>query len=474
MVEIGNLLKKRMYDPLIPVIIETKYDKFQNVREIIKDISPPLLSASEKSLLPGVISPSFFRFREMKLLKMISTILTPRLLDSVLQDNKYIKKVYLNRTMRVLSPIVVSPDGIFKDKRTNAIFTTVNHSSKMIGTDKANSMGYNGEGIIVSIPDTGGAPWHRMTPNLTFKTVQEGQYKDKNGHGAWCAATIGGHSWKDPRFNMSLKGIAPQVKMYGIKCLGYVIGSGATSDVLEAMEMAAKFKSDIVSMSLGGSYDPSDNPEEVGINKIVQAGGIPVVAAGNSGSGDGTIGTPGACRNALTVGAWDEIRGCIADFSSRNDTMVTNKPDVVAPGVNILSGSCGILDYLSDQKESRSAILSGTSMATPHVAGLLALAREYYAKEFNTQLTVDMVKKIMELYGNTKNTEVGWGIIYWDYFTRYADEYLKTNESPLPEVNEFQKPEFAEPEWEDGEKPEENEDIEEVEKTPLDIFGVRS
>ena len=118
----------------------------------------------------------------------------------------------------------------------------------------------------------------------------------------------------------------------------------------------------IISMSLGGPGDP-DDPMSQAVDNATAAGIICVIAAGNSGDYQ-TIGSPGCARTALTVGASDDNDN-IAYFSSRgpSNKIFAVKPEIVAPGVFINSTKLGggYIEY------------SGTSMATPHVAGCAAL-----------------------------------------------------------------------------------------------------
>jgi subtilisin family serine protease len=116
----------------------------------------------------------------------------------------------------------------------------------------------------------------------------------------------------------------------------------------------------------GGNNDPWFNDV---INAWINAGIVPVFAIGNSGPGCNTANSPGDYINVLSVGATD-INDKIAYFSSRGSVVGTNiiKPDISAPGVNIRSAWIG-------QTNSYNSI-SGTSMATPHVSGIIGLYLE--------------------------------------------------------------------------------------------------
>jgi len=150
---------------------------------------------------------------------------------------------------------------------------------------------------------------------------------------------------------------------------------------------------------------------------------IPVCAAGNSGPGSGTIETPGAMPNVLTVGAYDPITGKVARFSSRGPTRWNAiKPDCVGPGVNIDSATDGVCDTAGDGVPSRYSPLSGTSMATPVVAGLVTLMCQCHRDVLGKILTLDEIKAMLEELGHEKTNTDGWGAMTW----RMYEHWLST------------------------------------------------
>ena len=203
---------------------------------------------------------------------------------------------------------------------------------------------------------------------------------DCDGHGTHVAATAAG--------NGALKGVAPDANIYAYRVLDCG-GSGDSATVVAAIEKAVdpngdkdySDRMDIISMSLGCTlFECSDDPEEAkiqAVNNAVNAGVTAVISAGNSGRrGAMTIGSPGAARNAITVGAVDKQLK-IAAFSSKGPTLdldrVTkiNKPDIVAPGVSICAA--GSNEHDDCNKDDKHFALSGTSMSTPHVSGAAAI-----------------------------------------------------------------------------------------------------
>ena len=141
-------------------------------------------------------------------------------------------------------------------------------------------------------------------------------------------------------------------------------------------------------------------------------GGLVAVAAGNSGPDPDTIGCPGCAEEAVTVAAVDRD-GRVADFSSRGGSKFPDKPDVAAPGVNIYSGTAraSLVDIGDLDAGFGYAAISGTSMATPHVAGLLALL-----KHRNPAITERQFKEAVRQRGGPFNNATGWGVPKWPWF----------------------------------------------------------
>ncbi len=235
----------------------------------------------------------------------------------------------------------------------------------------------NGDGVLVGILDTGIDAKH---PDLEGKTVgfrdfvgNKNAPYDDNGHGTHVAGTIAGGKNSGKSI-----GVAPGAKVL----IGKVFtggGSGTLDGILKGMQWMADPDGDpktadepsLVSNSWGGgspdaSMDPADDVLCQAVSSWVDLGIFPVFAAGNSGPGKSSIGIPGACPDAYAIGATDES-DALASFSSRGPavwkTGGVTKPNVSAPGVAVISSVPGG-GYKS---------LSGTSMATPHVAGLMAL-----------------------------------------------------------------------------------------------------
>lgn len=220
-----------------------------------------------------------------------------------------------------------------------------------------------GEGVDVYIIDTGTNIEHvdfegRATWGKTIPDNDED--KDGNGHGTHCSGTVGGKKY----------GVAKKANIYAVKVLKSN-GSGTMSDVVKGVEWAATshakqveaskkgkgkkgFKGSAANMSLGGGKSVT---LDKAVNAAVEVGIHFAVAAGND-NADSCSYSPAAAENAVTVGASTlaDERAYFSNYGKCND--------IFAPGLNIQSTWIG----------SKYAVntISGTSMASPHIAGLLA------------------------------------------------------------------------------------------------------
>ncbi|MFI2640004.1 S8 family serine peptidase [Streptomyces sp. NPDC018610] len=264
----------------------------------------------------------------------------------------------------------IAPDGVDKVWLDARVTADMAESNAQIGTAKAWQAGLTGKGVTVAVLDTGVDASH---PDLAGRIKQtrsfiEGEeVADRNGHGTHTASTVGGSGAAS---DGAEKGVAPDAEL----AVGKVLddqGTGSESQIIAGMEWAARdVHARIVSMSLG-SDEPSDgtDPMAQAVDTLsAETGALFVVAAGNTGA-PSSIGSPGAADAALTVGAVDSADQA-AYFTSAGPRLGDNalKPDLAAPGVDILAARSQLTEgsgyYTS---------MSGTSMATPHVAGVAAL-----------------------------------------------------------------------------------------------------
>ena len=412
-----------------PVIIRTVP---QRLREVVDQVQP--FVEEVKELFPRLMAPAMMPFtpyplRVIQRFDMVSAIL-PREVIFRLAEGPYVERIYHDQVMYALFR-TVPDEGVFRAPHRilkDITFTSTAWTKKLIGADVANEKGFRGRGVLVSITDTGASRVHEQMRRVDFETTMK-QYRDENGHGSWCTSCVGGLNALDEYLSQRAKrsvfceGMAPECDLLSVKCLGYYLGMGSTSNIIDALAISLDRGASVISMSLGGTSmteTPQEEPYYDVMDEAVKNGAIPVIAAGNEGPGSNTIGSPGCLPQVLTVGAYDPIRGNIADFSSRGPVNWGDvKPDVVAPGVNVDSAIVGVLDTSGDGIPSRFSPISGTSMATPHVAGLVALMAECHGRTLGRKLTVAEIKKMMSELGLEKNNTTGWGAITWGIYEKW-------------------------------------------------------
>ncbi|PTB68791.1 protease [Trichoderma citrinoviride] len=236
--------------------------------------------------------------------------------------------------------------------QTNATPGLIRLSNKSVGGQNYIFDNSAGEGITAYVVDTGIRTTHtEFEGRATFGANFVNSDTDENGHGSHVAGTIGGATF----------GVAKNVQLVAVKVLD-ANGAGSNSGVLNGMQFvvndvqAKKLSGKaVMNMSLGGSFSTAVNNA---ITALTNAGIVPVVAAGNENQ-DTANTSPGSAPQAITVGAIDATPDIRASFSNFGAGV-----DIYAPGVDVLS--VGI------KSDIDTAVLSGTSMASPHVAGLAA------------------------------------------------------------------------------------------------------
>ncbi|TCC18830.1 S8 family serine peptidase [Kribbella speibonae] len=268
--------------------------------------------------------------------------------------------------------------GVTKIWLDGKVRPVLDKSVPQIGAPDAWKAGYEGSGVQVAVLDTGVDATH---PDLDGKVKESQDFsgsptgtEDHFGHGTHVAATIAGTG---AGAGGTRKGVAPKADLLVGKVLGDD-GYGYDSWIIAGMEWAASEGAKVVNMSLGGEATDGTDPLSQAVNDITaQTGTLFVVAAGNEGQ-DETVGTPGAAASALTVGAVDR-EDKLADFSSRGPRLgdAGLKPEITAPGVGIIAArATGTV--MGDPVDELYTAASGTSMATPHVAGAAALLAQQH------------------------------------------------------------------------------------------------
>ncbi|MGN6218700.1 MAG: S8 family serine peptidase [Microbacterium sp.] len=296
---------------------------------------------------------------------------------------------------RSLSATPTLGGGIQAIHLDGKVKATLDSSVPYIDAPAAWAEGYTGEGVTVAVLDTGYDDTH---PDLQGRVSADSQSfvpgeevdADPNGHGTHVASTIAGTGAASAGTH---RGVADDAQLLVGKVLG-ADGYGQDSWIIEAMEWAGQH-APIVSMSLG-STEASDGKDLMAesLNRISEStGALFVVAAGNAGAPE-TIGAPGSAAEALTVGSVDDPSGALSYFTSQGPLARSGamKPDLTGPGNDVTAArsadSAGSGSYIA---------MSGTSMATPHVAGAAAILLGAHPEYTKDQLKAALVSTTVDL-----------------------------------------------------------------------------
>ena len=278
---------------------------------------------------------------------------------------------------------------------------------KKIGADRVwNELNIDGSGIVVGQLDSGVTPSHPALQGqiIKFKDfIGDGSENDGIGHGTHTAGTMVG--------DKNGIGVAPGAKLIAGKIFN---NSGSTTSEAIAkgmqwiMDPDGNPNTDDAPMVVNNSWGSNDSTSRSfwdEVNAWKKAGIVPVFSAGNNGYANGRVGTPAAYPQSFAIAAttnYDSRAGYSSTGPVTWDGKTIIKPDVAAPGSNIISASNTSDGYVSK---------SGTSMASPHITGAIALLLQA-----NPQLTNDQIEKILEetavdLGSAGKDNDFGFGRI---------------------------------------------------------------
>ncbi|MFI9759902.1 S8 family serine peptidase [Streptomyces sp. NPDC051963] len=282
---------------------------------------------------------------------------------------------------------------------------TLDRSTRQVHAPEAWAAGYDGKGTKVAVLDTGADADHpdlkgRITASRNFTDSEDAA--DRDGHGTHTTSTVGGTgAASDGR----KKGVAPGADLLNGKVLNDY-GYGETSWIIAGMQWAVDQGADVVSMSLGNpARTDCTDPMAQATEELAESSKdtLFVIAAGNTGPGNNTVSSPGCAPSVLTVGAVDRDDST-ASFSSRGPVYGSHtlKPEITAPGVSISAanaGGRGVYAYRS---------MSGTSMATPHVAGAAALVEQRHPDWSAQQIKAALVSSAdADIPGDVRETGGG-------------------------------------------------------------------
>ena len=387
--------------------VNASKEEIQNeIRKDMVDKSIKLKEDSQKSIIEilerGKKDGNVKNYEQFFIINCVNTVCKKEVLVKISKRSD-VEKICINKKVKIPK----LPNNVPEDR--NALYSVekkhVPWNLKMISADKAQKEVENfNNDVVVAIIDSGVDGSHPAIKNnyrgndknlkkyswynaVTEKTGDKEEPYDDRGHGTHVCGTILGQ-----REN-SLLGVCPSAKWIAVK----VFDSNGETDnakLLKAGEWILAPKDEngnphsemapkVVNNSWGGNS--TDGFYQDMVKRWRNAGIFPVFSAGNvsqfNGGGEDSIGTPASYPEAYAVGAirQDEI---VAKFSLRGKSNYTEnfKPDIVAPGVNILSSIPG----------GKYTIYTGTSMASPHVAGVVCLMLKA-----NPNLSVDQIEKIL-------------------------------------------------------------------------------
>ncbi|WP_189783580.1 S8 family peptidase [Streptomyces capitiformicae] len=291
-----------------------------------------------------------------------------------------IEKVWLD------TPVELTDEGSAADEpeTTPEGDVAVSDLVGQINAKGVRGRGLDGSGVRVAVIDTGVRATHpdlkdRVSKSANFITWDD-ETGDVDGHGTHVAGIIAGTgAASDGKY----EGVAPGAEILSARVLSGPLGS--LSHIINGMEWAADEGVDIVNVSLGSrALSDGTDPWSLATDALLERGVLPVVSAGNSGSDPFTVSPPSAAEGALAVGAagGDDA---IASFSSRGPLFGDYhvKPNIKAPGVAVTAArakdtSIGDVDPEGPDGpvDDHYTRLSGTSMASPAVAGAAALVMQ--------------------------------------------------------------------------------------------------
>jgi hypothetical protein len=297
----------------------------------------------------------------------------------ILEANSALKKIYKSR-------FYSSPSFQEQFPETSAL-NKYSYPNWWIPAVGADDLDYDGSGVRVAVIDTGIYEHPDLNLILSRNFVSEElfyEYQDYVGHGTHVAGIIGSNGGGSGGV---YRGVAPGVSLINAKAGG--LSGLEEGDIISAIEWSVDTaNADIISMSFGDIYPIASDVLILALAAATETGVICVSSAGNSGPDYFSGGSPASGIDVISVGASDRNNN-LAYFSSWGPSLsYLSYPDIVAPGVNIISTEAPesvisdrnrfIGDYFEFSTDADYLPLSGTSMSCPVVAGALAILKQAY------------------------------------------------------------------------------------------------
>lgn len=295
---------------------------------------------------------------------------------------------------------------IASDAKVNSLMYK---SNEFLHTNKLKALSNKISTHSVAVIDTGVYPHidfclgkNRIIKFIDLINQSKNMYDD-NGHGTFVAGVLAGNSIID-----KYSGIDNKANVIVIKALDNA-GETTSIKILQAMQWILdnrkKYNIKVVCMSFGSLIGDKNDPLMFGVEVLWDNGIVVVCAGGNSGPNSATIMSPGASKKVITVGSLDDLNLplSVADFSSRGPVGNYYKPDLIVPGVNIISTNVYAKNHNFYTK------MTGTSVSTPMVAGVVSLLNNINPKYTPDQIKYMLVNACTKITGD-KNSE-GFGYL---------------------------------------------------------------
>ena len=368
---------------------------------------------------------------EPNLIKKVKALDIDEHLECVLYAHDFKKlKDYLSNNFNEVYPIPFIKAFVVKLKYNNIfslcklktvkyitqstkVSALINVANKVLKTDNKSEI-FNGD-FSVAVIDTGiyphldfMIPKSKILKFVDFVNGREIPYDD-NGHGTFVSGVIAGGGIVNSKY----VGIDPKTKLVVLKALDKN-GETAASTILSAMQWVFdnkyKYNIKVVCMSFGAVPLGQNDPLKVGADMLWDNGIVVVTAGGNSGPESESIRSPGSSYKVITVGALDDHRVddqpqynlfSVAEFSSRGPIFNTYKPDMIASGVDVNGLSNNI-------KNGFYTLMSGTSVSTPMVVGVVSIVLKKYPNCTPDQVKKYLIDNCIPITGDRNSEGFGW------------------------------------------------------------------
>lgn len=285
----------------------------------------------------------------------------------------------------------------------NSAKILINKSKRFINLQSLQNKNLFGNGVTFAVIDTGitpvldfCVPKNRIKCFIDFTKNNKKFAYDDNGHGTFVSGIICGNGICS---NGEFSGIAPKSEIVALKALSEN-GEGSAEIILRAIkwiiENKQKYKIKVVCMSFGCKPKEKNDLLVFGANKLWQNGIVVVSACGNDGPNENTITSPAIATNVISVGALDDLSiGLrVADYSSRGSRKFNIfKPDIVAPGTNIVGVS-------NESGKEFYKLMSGTSVSAPIIAGICVLLCENYPNYSPNKIKQKLFENVIDFGEN--------------------------------------------------------------------------